>query len=405
MKKRILIMMVLIAAGFYIPTRADAFILPPFKIDGGVLGEGVIEGVNDVSTQVQDALSQARAISTKYLQGDGSEFSKLMKFVKTAIVGGVAAVAVTTIVGKIKDLHKQEAAEVNKSNAEIDNATAEADAKVTEHRKNIEEIEKELLFAKTSKEREKLEAKRNKELAKIEEIRTGAKEKIEGLQLSKLLKIKSLNDAIGQFTDALKNKASELLSSWKKNKVDENYNAAEDLEGTNDINNVPAGTPETSTVAIEKGRSLKRVFGSTLKTVTNRITVLRTSFAKNDETSDKTTEASASAQGADDSMIIAAIESKKQVMLALVDYTEMLLHRLKLQATYDMATGAFQAFDKESALSEFDFNKYRFNPDDVEIEEGEAEMEEAEDGDSVEGSLKKASKEIFKDSSEQGEKE
>ena len=405
MKKRILMMMVLVLAGMFVPPRAQAFLLPPFKTDGSMMGQTGIENVNKAAEQAQAKISEAQKIQTTVQQGTGGEFSQIMEGIKTAVIAGVAVMSVSSLAKELKDLHKKESEEVDKNNAEIDNVTVEADAKVVEYDKNIHELEEELAKTSDPSKKAKLQKKITKLRSKKAKVREDQEEKVKGLTKASSIKLGDIKGMIGDVTGSLKSKVSGLF----KNKVGKNDDPTPLLKDTDAINNVPEGTPVTSTVAVKKKRFLKKVHLSGIFGITSRSAAIRTSIAKNDDTADKTTEASGTPEGANDAMIIAAIESKKQVMQSLVDYTEMLLHQIKLQITYDMATGAFQAYDKKSATSaEFDFENYRFNPETTETKEETEKAKDEKGGETIAGSLteasKKALKETMQGNSEQGEK-
>ena len=60
---------------------------------------------------------------------------------------------------------------------------------------------------------------------------------------------------------------------------------------------------------------------------------------------------------------VAAIDIKKSNMMALLNYTDLILQDLKLQISHDLAFSPFSKINADTSISNFNFDNYKFNPE------------------------------------------
>lgn len=92
----------------------------------------------------------------------------------------------------------------------------------------------------------------------------------------------------------------------------------------------------------------------------------------NEETED-VKKKSVEMEGASASRAASTIDLKKRNMQALLNYTEMILQQIKLSIAYDLASNKFNQINANTAIGTFNFDNYKFNP-----EEENTEVEKTE---------------------------
>ncbi len=203
---------------------ADAFLLPPFKLDAGTIGNEIVSYGNTSSQTAGKGLQQAAIVQTAITYGQGAkeayEFAtKMLNEFKGANLNNLGEMldkmsAMEAEQSKTKEeAATQVVALTRETNAKIvalDENTRELNRKIVEDPKNIEKYQKQI--RKNEKEKKKLSEKLVKETRQINR-------KTEK-------KISSLNDQIGE----LRGKASEMVSSIVT--IAKDYDSTEDLNRT-----------------------------------------------------------------------------------------------------------------------------------------------------------------------------
>ncbi len=373
MKKKFLQIVLLALLGCYISTESQAFLLPPFKTDASVIGQIITEGANHVSTQAQGLIKQAQTIATKILYGDGEESKGLMGFLNQAV--DYTKKTVSSALDKLKSLNKKQAAEQEASIAEQDAEAAKVAAESEEIDANIAELEKEAAETPNVSKKAKLRERINKLKDKKQELQKKAAEKISEIQKKANDKIAELKERGKELVKDLKGKIDSILPGKKVKKDDD---AKEEISETVGIYSVGENVEVTANSSIQKRKLFKELHFKNLGNTSKRATNIRSILKKDDENAAETTDLSAQAEGANASMDIAGVEATKNVMQALINQAELILLQLNMMIDYDMANTPFKNFDQNQAINDFDFNNYRFVPDDVQVEEETGTVETAE---------------------------
>jgi len=101
--------------------------------------------------------------------------------------------------------------------------------------------------------------------------------------------------------------------------------------------------------------------------------------------------ASSTLEGSTSANAAASLELKKANMLALLDYAELVLQRLKLDISYDLSVGGFQKINATTAVDNFNFDNYKFNPEDPEYDVDDVTLSPATQGTPLDSSITAAS--------------
>ena len=360
MKKYALGIIVASVVASSVPVDAHAFLLPPFKIDFSTIANKVLSTTNSISDKANGVQEQSTAIQTIIQYGEGAKElwdykSLLDKF----------AVKQTASAKDLKEIEKQQSEAKDKEAQDTANATREANEKIAEIDKNINELEQDSLenpenAKENAKKAEKLRKEKRevkKDLKnKTKEIKSSTKEITKGLKESKkaiMKELKSLKEFI---------------------KTGKDYDSTEDLKGTVETLSPKEGT-ELSANIIHAYRELYNVmYWNDFNVIVLRGNDIRTNLQNDDEETEDVKEKSIDMEGASASRAASTVDLKRKNMQALLNYTEMVLQQIKLSIAYDLANNSFNQINANTAIGTFNFDNYKFNPEekDTDVEEAEA---------------------------------
>ncbi len=332
---------------------ADAFLLPPFKLDAGTIGNEIVSYGNTSSQTAGKGLQQAAIVQTAITYGQGAkeayEFAtKMLNEFKGANLNNLGEMldkmsAMEAEQSKTKEeAATQVVALTRETNAKIvalDENTRELNRKIVEDPKNIEKYQKQI--RKNEKEKKKLSEKLVKETRQINR-------KTEK-------KISSLNDQIGE----LRGKASEMVSSIVT--IAKDYDSTEDLNRTAETL-LPGKDTEVDTHVIATYGAIYRVnYYQAMGKAMARAMLIKSTLKKDNEKAAQNKLSTAEFESLGGS-VGALVQMKTDNIQALLNFTEILLQKMQLDVAKDLALESFQAADPVQAAGDFNFDNYRFTP-------------------------------------------
>ena len=333
--------------------ESQAFLLPPFKKDISV---GIQKKITTVKTKVaklQAKIEESTFIQTAIQYGKGAkefyDYSKTLDSYKDVDFKEVGSIA-----SKLKKVNKKKTDAQNKAAQDADNETKTSEKKIAEIDRNIQELEQDTLahpehaaknmkkITKLQKKKEKLKEDRAKKLAKIKED----SEKT----------LKSLEDAKDQLLESAAGTLTKITS------IAGNYDSTEDLKGTVSMISPSEDTEVTTNVVLNYRKLYYSFFWEDMATVLNRTAIIRMDIENDNKKAKDSEEKSSDLEGSSAAKTAAAIELKKMNMLALINYTELVLPQLKLDISHDLANSGFNKINADTAISNFNFDNYKFDP-------------------------------------------
>ncbi|MBP3546427.1 MAG: hypothetical protein J6K16_04775 [Alphaproteobacteria bacterium] len=336
------------------PVEAQAFILPPFKIDFSTIANKVLSTTNTISEKVNGVQEQSTAIQTIIQYGEGAkelwDFNNLLDKLP---------IKQTASAKDLKELEKQQTEAKDKEAQDVANATREANEKIAGIDENINELEQDSLENPQN-------AKEN--VKKAEELRKEKKEIKKGLKERR----KAIKSATKEIAKGFKESKQAIMKELKslKNfiKTGKDYDSTEDLKGTVETLSPKEGT-EINANIIHAYRELYNImYWNDFNTVVLRGNDIRTALQHDNEETEDVKKKSVEMEGASASRAASTIDLKKRNMQALLNYTEMILQQIKLSIAYDLASNKFNQINANTAIGTFNFDNYKFNPEEENIE-------------------------------------
>ncbi len=385
MKTKNLLYLLLLAAAC--PFSAEAFLLPPFKVDASVIGQEVMTYGNTSSQSAAKGIQQSSIIQTAITYGQGAkeayEFAtKMLNEFK-----GVNLNNLGENLDKLSEMEAEQSKTKEEAAAEVTAKTEETNAKIAAIDENIRELNKKMVedpenTKKYQKEIRKLEKEKDK-LAKdlVKETRQ--------INRKTEKKIGQLNDQIGE----LRGQVQDLISSITNITAD--YDSTEDLNQTAETL-LPSNPEEVDTHVVAVYGAIYRVaYFQTLGKAMGRAMLLKSIIAEDNEKAEEEKLATAELES-EGGAIGTIVKMKTNNIQSLLNFTELLLQRLQLDIAADLALQSFSAADPAQATGAFNLDNYRFTPPD----ESELETEDAkkqEDLDELDEEITPTSGSIFSD--------
>ena len=345
---------------------ADAFVLPPFKLDASVIGNEVVTYVNTTAQNASKAVQESTIIQTTISYGQGAKeayeyATKMLNQFKGMNLNNLGET-----LDKMSAMEAEQSKTKEEAAAEIATLTKETNAKIVELDANIRELNKKIIedpdntkkYQRQIRQNEKEKDKLSKDLIK------------QTRQINKKTD-KSIGKLNSQIKD-LKGQAQDLVSSIFS--IGSNYDSTEDLNQTVE-SLLPGADVELNTEVIATYAAIYRAaYFQTMNRAMGRAMLLKMNLAEDNEKAADEYFSGAEMEGATASVGM-VVKSKAENIKALLNFTEILLQRVQLEIAHDLATGNFAAVDPVQAAGAFNLDNYRFTPP----EESEAEVEDAEE--------------------------
>lgn len=353
MKKLMLIAIIVSFGALSVPCDAQAFLLPPFKTD---FTNTIQKWYTTVKTRVvktKKKIEESTFIQTTIQYGKGAkevwDYKNSLTNLKDIDLKKVGSLA-----SNFKKIDKKKTEAKDKAAQDAASAEREGNEKKAEIDKNINELSQDSLDD-PSKAGENM--KKIAELQKQkEEITEETYETIEGINESRDNILSGLTATQDQLMAELK-----PLTSFVS--LAKNYDSTEDLKDTLTLISPKAGTVLSTHVRFAYREVYYALYWTDFNEALKRNTIIRTSLLKDNEEATDAREKNAEVEGATAAQAIASVDLKKSNMLALINYTELVLQRLKLNISHDLAFSGFNQINPETSISNFNFDNYRFNPE------------------------------------------
>ena len=318
----------LVLSAFLPAFSAEAFLLPPFKLDASTIGNEIVSYGNTSSQTAGKGLQQAAIVQTAITYGQGAkeayEFAtKMLNDFKNVNLNNLGetldkmseAEAEQT---KVKEDAAVEitakAREANAKISELDANTRELNKKIVEDPENIKKYQKQI--EKNEKEKKKISQKLIKETRKIN--RKTEKE------------VGKLSDQISE----LRGKASELVSSITT--ISDNYDSTEDLNRTAETL-LPGADTEVDTHVMATYAAIYRVnYYQMLGKAAGRAMLIKSTLVKDNEKAAKSKLSTAEFESLGGA-VGTLVKMKTDNIQALLNFTEILLQKMQLDVARDLA--------------------------------------------------------------------
>lgn len=386
MKKYALGIIVASVVASSVPVDAQAFLLPPFKIDFSTIANKVLSTTNTISDKANSVQEQSTAVQTLIQYGKGAKELWDLKSLMDKL-----SIKQTASAKDLRDIEKQQSDAKDKEAQDVANATREANEKIAEIDKNINELNKDSLEnPKNAKENTKKAEKLRKEKREIKkELRS---------------KTKEIKSSTKEITKGLKETKQAIMKELKslKNflKTGKDYDSTEDLKSTVETLSPKEGT-ELSANIVHAYRDLYNImYWNDFNVVVLRGNDIRSSLQNDNEETEDIKDKSVEMEGASASRASSTIELKRKNMQALLNYTETILQQIKLSIAYDLANNNFHQINANTAIESFNFDNYKFNPDEADFSAEETDKSKYEEGVEIAKDIATPSVEAIKDSME-----
>jgi hypothetical protein len=382
MKKNILRFLVVSTILLY-SSSAWAFVLPPFKLDIVNTAKEIGTYFKTTAKTVQKKIQESSIIQTTITYGKGAkeayDFSKkTIKDYKSFDLNKLGSIA-----NDIKKAQAKKSKTSEEAEKEILASKKETDKKIEEIQKNQLELDKKILndpqnALKYQKQKDKNTQKINKLLAdqekKVNKIRKKAKKENDNTE-------KQISDMKGQ--------VGNILDST----ISDDYDSTDDLKGTAEVL-LPSDDVEVNVAMADAYKAAYRVlhYGDIGKAL-YRSVLVRTKMAENNEKTKEKLKAETELEG-----YVAAASISTQIkadnMQALLNFTELFLHRIQISISNDLRLGKFEKISNARAVSDFNFDNYRFIMLDDDAYESDEEKKEKPETVPLPGIIE-GSKDIF----------
>lgn len=362
---------------FYTAFTAEAFLLPPFKIDASTIGNEVMTYTNTTSQTAGKGVQQASIIQTAITYGQGAKEAYDFATQMLNDFGALNFNALGNIMGKIEEKEaeqtklKADAAveiatktkETNTKIAELDANTRELNKKIVEDPENAEKYQKEI--RKNEKEKKKLSQDLIKDTRKIN--RDTDK------------KTKSISDQIGE----MQGQATEMISSIKT--IASDYDSTEDLKLTTETLMPGKDTKVDTHVSATYATIYRVTYFNTMTKAMGRVMLIKSRINTDNKKANESKVSTADFESLGGA-IGTVVKMKTDNIQALLNFTEILLQKMQLDIARDLAMENFATVDPEQAAGDFNLDNYKFTPP------SSSELEAAEAGEK--DKLKELEKEI-----------
>jgi len=370
------------------PLKAEAFLLPPFKVD---LVNSLQKGYTTIKTKVDKAykmVMESNIMQTIIQIGEGAreayDFVKSVNFDSIQNILGADYRQISVLSSKIKKIDIQKTEAKDKAAQEAGAIAKEAAEKEKSINDNINKLSQDSLLnpdhavANT--------AKISELIAKKDEIIANAQNETTGINDALNKALQGFND----MKDAARAELKAILSEF--NPLPKNYNSVEDLKDTVKMLSPAQDTRVTSNIVYAYKERYNALYWEDLNTAMQRATAIRAQLVANNENAQTVNQAASSTlEGSTSANAAASLELKKANMLALLDYAELVLQRLKLDISYDLSVGGFQKINATTAVDNFNFDNYKFNPEDPEYDVDDVTLSPATQGTPLDSSITAAS--------------
>ena len=375
-----------------ISTESWAFsFLPPFKTD---VVNSFQKSLTTVKTKVDKAyktVMDSTVIQTIIQYGEGAK--EAYSFVQTVKSGSLQSILssgelqVSKLASDFKKIDVEKSQAKDKAAQEAATLTEKTSEKTKKISENINKLREEILANPSSA------ATNNAQIAEL------TKQKDE-LILETNNNITNINDKLqtqlAGFDDLKANISSKLKSiSEDFNPLAKDYDSTKDLQNTVKLLSPDANTKVTSNIVLAYHEIYNSLYWQDLNVVMQRVSAIRAELIADNESANSISEAAAGGlEGATSANAAAALELKKANMLALINYTELVLQKLKLDISYDLSTGGFQKINTTTAVDSFNFDNYRFDPQKEEYDVDENDLTPVASGEDIAGSITQASEPV-----------
>ena len=353
MKKLILTAIIASVMAFSLPQKAEAFLLPPFKTDFVNSIKKTFTSVKSWAINTYKKVEQSTFIQTTIQYGKGAkealDYAKSISDYKNLDADKIASLAT-----KFKKIDKKKAETKDKAAQDAANVSSESNKKIAEIDKNIEELNKDTLAHPEN-------AKNNtKKIAELQKKRA----EITSKTYQKIHKIvEDSNSLLSTFDDS----KAKLMEEFKPIKslvaLAKNYDSTENLKDTLSLLSPKKETKVTNNIVYAYREVYYSLYWADLNEVIKRNTIIRSGLLKDNETTTDKKEKSAEMEGSTAAKSVAAIDIKKSNMMALLNYTDLILQDLKLQISHDLAFSPFSKINADTSISNFNFDNYKLNPE------------------------------------------
>ncbi len=371
------------------PSKGEAFfLLPPFKTD---VVNSLQKSFTTIKTKVDKAykmVMESTVMQTIIQYGEGAfeayDFVKSVNFGSIQSILGADYKQISVLSSKIKKIDAQKSAAKDKAAQEAAAIAQEAAEKEKGISKNITKLSQDSLLnpdhavANTAKISALIQQK--------EEIIAEAQNNTNSIN-------DTLNSALQGFNDmkdSIRAELTSILSSF--NPLPKNYNSLQDLRETVQILSPDEKTKVTSNIIFAYKEVYNSLYWQDINTAMQRATAIRAELVADNEKAQSINQAaSGSLEGAISANAAGALELRKANMLALINYTELVLQKLKLDISYDLSISGFQKINSTTAVNNFNFDNYKFNPKDPVYDVDSVTLSPAAAGEALDSSIAAAS--------------
>lgn len=389
MKKTKSILVAFSIAFSLLPFKSEAFfMLPPFKTD---VVNSLQKSFTTIKTKVDKAykmVMESTIMQTIIQYGEGAfeayDFVKSINFDSIQSILGADYKQISVLSSKIKKIDAQKTEAKDKAAQEAAAIAAEAAQKEKGINKNINKLSQDSLIhpdhavANTAKISELLKQK--------DEIIADAQNNTNSIN-------DTLNSALQGFNDmkdSIRAELTSILSSF--NPLPKNYNSLQDLKDTVKTLSPDETTKVTSNIVLAYKEVYRSLYWQDFNTAMQRATAIRAELVADNEKAQAVNQgASSTLEGAISANAAASLELRKANMLALINYAELVLQKLKLDISYDLSIGGFQKINATTAVNNFNFDNYKFNPQDPSYDVDSVTLSPAVAGEALDSSITAAS--------------
>ncbi len=353
MKKLTLIAIVVSFMALSVPHDAHAFLLPPFKTDFTNTIQKWYTTVKTKVVQTKKKIEESTFIQTVIQYGKGAKEVWDYKNTLTSYKD-IDPKKLGSLASQFKKTDKKKTEARDKAAQDAANATREGNEKISDVNKNINELSQDSLeHPEKAKENMKKISKLQKQK---EQITEETYETVKGINESRDNILSGLNAAQEQLMAELK-PLTQIISLAK------NYNSAEDLKDTLTLISPKEGTELSANIIFAYREVYYALYWADMSTVLSRNTIIRSGLIDDNKAASDVKEKNAEVEGSTAAQALASVELKKSNMLAVINYTELVLQRLKLNISHDLAFSGFNQINEKTSISDFNFDNYKFNPE------------------------------------------
>ncbi len=400
MKKYLKIFLILTLIVF--ATKAEAFMLPPFKTDIAGTFQKYFTIVNTKVQTVKDKIKQATDLQSIIQKGKDaiSEVKEYTAKVRNVIDKAKGFVNnISNVASKFSEINNRISAAKEAAGKQEFNISEVANSKISSIEQNIRELEGDILKNAGDEEKVAKNMQRIKALTQQkDQFRLESVNQLKDIKSKLTSSLSSLQGLKDQALDSLKSLSFDNLQILSKN-----YDSTENLKEVYSTLTPDKNTKITPSVMLAYKETYGKLWFADTVAVTNRFSTARSEVMDDNEDSGKLSEQIGTMEGGNSAKISAVVEGRKKNMQALITYTEMVLLKLKFEVAKDLKDGNFEPIDA-SAIEDFDFSNYRLTDDDLKDPEVEYEEETPPSpepqGETLQNSIESESAKAIRDSLE-----